>query len=159
MAEFHDLDWTLPTMRYLLDLRLDHAREQRESDIRFNDERDRRYTEVGLEREKAIVAAFQASEKAIAKAEANAEKWRESANEWRGAMSDRDRELPSRREVEAMETGLAQRLDTVEKHMERTSGKSESAEKADLKSMNLTIAAVGFVIAVVSVAANLLTGS
>jgi len=53
-----------------------------------------------LAQEKAVAAALAAADKATEKAEANAEKWREAANEWRGAMNDRDRELPSRREVE-----------------------------------------------------------
>jgi hypothetical protein len=64
--------------------------------------------------EKAVAAALEASDKAITKAEANAEKWRENANEWRGAMSDRDRALPSRREVEQVTTSLSDRLGVVE---------------------------------------------
>ena len=40
--------------------------------------------------EKAVNAALAAQEKAVALAERNAEKWRESANEWRDAMDDRE---------------------------------------------------------------------
>ncbi len=65
------------------------------------DERDRWYTQRDMDRQKAIEAALiasdklsmtinAASEKAISVAENNAEKWRNSANEWRGAMDDRE---------------------------------------------------------------------
>lgn len=46
----------------------------------------------------AVVAALAASEKAVDKAEVSAERWRNSANEWRGAMSDRERDFLSRKE-------------------------------------------------------------
>lgn len=71
-----------------------------------------------LAQEKAVNAALQSSDKAIDKAEANAEKWRASANEWRGAMSDRDRELPSRREVESAMSSLSERLRLIENRVE-----------------------------------------
>lgn len=43
------------------------------------------------EQEKRYAQRFDAQEKAIAVAEANAEKWRANANEWRQAMTDRER--------------------------------------------------------------------
>jgi hypothetical protein len=52
--------------------------------------------------EKAVAAAQASSEKAIDKAERDAEKWRNNANEWRGAMSDREREFLTRREFYVM---------------------------------------------------------
>jgi hypothetical protein len=111
-----------------------------------------------LAQEKAVSAALNSSDKAITKAEANAEKWRENANEWRGAMSDRDRELPSRREVETLVAGLAARLVIVEARQERIGGKTEAAEKSDVKATHWMIAASGFVVALVATVANLLTG-
>ena len=66
------------------------------------------------EREKAVNAALAAADKAVTKAEANAETWRENANEWRGAMSDRDRELPSRREVDQETSALQARIMRLE---------------------------------------------
>lgn len=44
----------------------------------------------------AVAAALAAAEKAVAVAEVNAEKWRQNANEWRGAMTDRDRNFLSK---------------------------------------------------------------
>lgn len=40
--------------------------------------------------EKAVNAALAAQEKAVSLAEANSALWRASANEWRGAMTDRE---------------------------------------------------------------------
>jgi hypothetical protein len=111
-----------------------------------------------LAQEKAVAAALEASDKAITKAESNAEKWRASANEWRGAMSDRDRELPSRREVETALAALSERLSVLERHEERSTGATEMAEKADLKTLQWTIASVGFVIGLLAIAAGLIAG-
>lgn len=77
--------------------------------------------------EKAVTAALEASDKAISKAEANAEKWRENANEWRGAMSDRDRELPSRREVETALQGVSDRTSVLERQVARAYGVAAGA--------------------------------
>lgn len=40
--------------------------------------------------EKAVVAALASAEKAVSVSEKNAEQWRAGANEWRGAMTDRE---------------------------------------------------------------------
>jgi hypothetical protein len=77
--------------------------------------------------EKAVTAALESSDKAIDKAEANAEKWRASANEWRGAMSDRDRELPSRREVEAAFEAIRARTGVLERQVARAYGVAAGA--------------------------------
>ena len=41
--------------------------------------------------DKAVKAALASAEKAVDRAEINAEKWRQNANEWRAAMTDRER--------------------------------------------------------------------
>lgn len=125
MAEFHDLDMTPLLAKHMLEREIEHIRELREADLRFNEERDRRYTEVDAARDRALEAALAAVHEANKLAQANAEKWRENANEWRGAMSDRDRELPSRREVETLVSGLTARVDLIEAHEERAGGKRE----------------------------------
>ena len=58
--------------------------------------------------EKAVNAALAASEKAVLVAENNAQKWRENANEWRSAMTDREQNFTSRGEFGL----LKERLDT-----------------------------------------------
>lgn len=57
----------------------------------YVDARDREYRTTAELREKALSIALTASDKAVGLAEANADKWRESANEWRSAMNDKDR--------------------------------------------------------------------
>lgn len=100
--------------------------------------------------EKAVTAALDASDKAITKAEGNAEKWRENANEWRGAMSDRDRELPSRREVEQMFRGLDTRLAAVESAVQADQGHSAGTSAA----VGYVIGAAGVLTALVAVIAS-----
>ncbi len=46
----------------------------------------------------AIAAALAAAEKAVLKKEEEVERWRANANEWRGAMSDRERDFLTRKE-------------------------------------------------------------
>jgi len=66
-----------------------HNEALRVAEEKFQTERDRRYTS---ERESAKAA--------IQLAELHAEQWRSSANEWRGAMSDRDRHYVPRSEFQ-----------------------------------------------------------
>jgi len=56
--------------------------------------------EILIEKDNALRAALAASEKAVSKAEDNAEKWRANANEWRAAMTDKDKLLLQRTEFE-----------------------------------------------------------
>lgn len=48
------------------------------------------FEKVLEERDKAIIAALAAAKEAVAVAERNSEQWRAGANEWRGAMTDRE---------------------------------------------------------------------
>lgn len=49
----------------------------------------------------AVRTALASAKEAVAVAESNAEKWRDNANEWRGAMTDRERDFLRRSEVRA----------------------------------------------------------
>lgn len=51
------------------------------------------------EKDKAINIALAAAKEAVQVAEANAEKWRNQSNEWRGAMNDREKKFITRGEV------------------------------------------------------------
>ncbi len=57
------------------------------------------FEKVLAEKDKAINIALAAAKEAVGVAEKNAEKWRENANEWRGAMSDREKNFITRREA------------------------------------------------------------
>jgi hypothetical protein len=59
--------------------------------------------------EKAVNAALAASEKAVAVAEENAQRWRNNANEWRSAMTDREKAFAKVEEV----LNLKERLDSM----------------------------------------------
>lgn len=88
------------------------------------------------DQEKAVQAALAAAEKAVNKAETNAEKWRDNANEWRGAMSDRERNFAP-----------IQRVDALEKLVDRNEGTS-----AGLKSgWGYMVGFAGFVAALVAI--------
>jgi len=70
---------------------------------------------IVADQDKAVQAALAASEKAVTKAEAQAENWRQSANEWRGAMTDRERSFVPRTEhVQAIQT-LNEKIERLEK--------------------------------------------
>jgi hypothetical protein len=133
-----------------------------EATIRDLEERDKRYDERAqaqnkavetaiIAQEKAVTAALAASEKAVDKAEANSEKWRENANEWRGAMNDRDRELPSRKEVESNLKAIGDRLISLEQKSDLRMGGEVAVDKAATvaekitdRSLTVTLAIVGF---------------
>jgi hypothetical protein len=70
-------------------------------DRRFDDQ-EKAVQAALLAADKGVSAALASAEKAVDKAEAGSEKWRASANEWRGAMSDRERDFLTRREFYAM---------------------------------------------------------
>jgi hypothetical protein len=76
----HDTDngWTLTSLRALCD------------------ERDRRYGELAAAQARAVDAALTAAKEAVAASDRNVEKWQAAANEWRGAMQDREREFFSK---------------------------------------------------------------
>jgi hypothetical protein len=70
--------------------------DQRFKDL--NSSVDQRFTDQDLSTKTALASA----EKAVDKAEASGEKWRENANEWRGAMQDRERNFLTRKEFYAI---------------------------------------------------------
>lgn len=70
-------------------------------DRRF-DEQEKAVQAALAAADKSVLAALTSAEKAVDKAEQSAERWRNSANEWRGAMSDRERDFLTRREFYVM---------------------------------------------------------
>jgi hypothetical protein len=55
-----------------------------------------------LDQETAVKAALTSAEKAVKISEDNNQNWRSNANEWRGAMSDRERDFLTRKEFYAI---------------------------------------------------------
>lgn len=90
-----DAGWTVATLKTYVDQRL--------TDI------DKAVQAALAAAEKAVGAALAAAQRAVEAAEANAKAWREGANEWRGAMNDRERSFATVKDMEV----LKQRLDEV----------------------------------------------
>ena len=55
------------------------------------DERDKRYEQGAKAQKEAVETALASAERAVEKAEAINTAWRINANEWRAAMSDKDK--------------------------------------------------------------------
>lgn len=58
------------------------------------------FEKILAEKDKAITNALAAAKEAVTVAETNAEKWRDNANEWRGAMTDREKTFATKVDVE-----------------------------------------------------------
>jgi len=124
--------WTVDTLKdHLAALIIETEKRLHEADIAADLRNDQRFVaqqqaiqDALTAQKEATAAALAASEKAVAVAEVNAEKWRASANEWRGAMNDRERSLMPRPEAEAMYKSNAERIDALQSRMDRNEGKS-----------------------------------
>lgn len=66
---------------------------------------------------------FEAQEQANEKFESENRAWREQANEWRGAMTDRERDFLSRREAEQQFYALNEKVDAQGSRLDRTEGR------------------------------------
>jgi len=74
--------------------------------------------------DKAVTVALLAAEKAVAIAEGNAEKWRMNANEWRGAMGDREEKFVQKEHLTPLLTGLQKEVNEVKTFVNQSQGKS-----------------------------------
>jgi hypothetical protein len=75
------------------------------------------------EKDKAINIALAAAKEAVGVAETNAEKWRDNANEWRGAMSDREKKFLSREEFLAFKESSEKALKIEKERADRGEGR------------------------------------
>lgn len=131
---------------------------RRETLIILN-ERDRRYTERSSQQDKAVVdalaaaekavnAALVAADKAVEKEQANAEKWRNSANEWRDAMNDRETRFLGKDEAALMVQGVEARVTKLERSSDllagRAGGISQGADEKVQVSIQRTNTAMAF---------------
>lgn len=74
--------------------------------------------------EKAVQAALAAADKAVQKAEEVATAWRDSSNEWRSAMSDRERTFINRTEHDKEMEAFSDKLNLLEKYSGEGYGKA-----------------------------------
>ncbi len=104
--------WTLHSLReYLLRVVADLAAKVQQ----FGEQQDKAVQAALVAQEKAVQAALAAADKAVSKAELQADNWRQSANEWRGAMNDRERTFVPRTEFEQAIVTLKEMVDKLEK--------------------------------------------
>lgn len=93
--------------------------------------------------EKAVQAALLSATTATNKAEINYTEWRQSANEWRAAMDDRERKFIPRDEYAAAHIALDDKVVTMYKSLE---------EKIGAKNVQVFMSlAVGFVAILIAV--------
>lgn len=78
--------------------------------------------DIWREKDKAILAALASAKEAVLVAEANSEKWRANANEWRAAMTDRDRLYMPRAEFDAYRAATDKSLDDLQKSNQTQEG-------------------------------------
>jgi small-conductance mechanosensitive channel len=77
------------------------------------DERNLRLSERFAAQEAAVHAAFASAEKAVEREHTNSESWRKSANEWRGAMDDREKSYAMKEQVDATLASIHKEIDTL----------------------------------------------
>lgn len=78
------------------------------------DEREKRAVELAKAQKEALDAALAAKDKAVDKSEADAQKWRDNANEWRAAMTDKDKLYMTKEMADSQFASLNKRLDLYE---------------------------------------------
>lgn len=125
------------------------------------EQRDRLYTERDLASkaavaaalaaaEKQTLAAFLSGEKAVAVAQANAEKWRDAANEWRGTMNDKDEKFALKTEIVSLVKQIDE-LKNTSATMTGAAGGVADARNGARANLGALIGLAGFVLAVVLV--------
>jgi hypothetical protein len=114
-----DNQWTFETLLIHIKAMLDEA-EKRTAD-RFAAQ-DKAVEKALAGQEKAVTAALASQEKAVAIAEENSKLWRQSANEWRGAMNDREGNFVKVGEYGLLLTQVKELRDAMSQSMGRGQG-------------------------------------
>lgn len=111
--------------------------------------------------EKQLLASIASAERAASILEQQAKEWRSSANEWRGAMQDRDQRLVPRDTYETGHTALEKLVDDLKDRLTRAEGiiAGGQAKVGDLRATVLIgLTLLGLVLGAVVFVANLVTG-
>jgi hypothetical protein len=93
-----------------------------------------------------FTSLMEAQAKAIKLAEENAAHWRSQANEWRGAMTDRERSFMTRTEIDVRFCALEDQLRDVKKAIQISAGKSLGTTAA----WGYLVGAVGLIVLIVN---------
>lgn len=123
-------------------------------DISFRDYVDRRFDDllrtIDLTRaadKEAVKVALDAAKEAVGVALTAQKEWREAANEWRGAMSDRERTFVQKGELENLKAIVGSLSVKLESQTERTAGQSTGRREI----IGWIVGAASFLAAVVAV--------
>lgn len=111
---------------------IDLDKQYREINEKYNEKlvdlNDRYYERILVEKDKALSAALATAKEAVAVAEKNAEKWRDNANEWRGAMNDKDKNLMQRTEFATFKDGYEKAMDEMKETGGNLKGRREGLD-------------------------------
>ncbi len=93
-------------------------------DVRFN-EADKRYEQRFAAQQEAMRSALAAANTASDKEETNAALWRSSANEWREAMNDRERQFLPRAEAAQIVKAIEERIADLKEYRDKSEGQGQ----------------------------------
>jgi hypothetical protein len=148
--------WTVDTLaEHIVALLQEH---EKRFEQRFA-ERDHRYEQRFVAQEKATSQALTATVEASKVLETTAKEWRESSNEWRGAMTDRERNYLPRSEAAVLEKQNAERIEGIvgrlEKIEDRVTGREERGV-GGRAAWGYVVGIIGALIAIVGLASRFL---
>lgn len=119
--------WTVDTLKAHVDTMM---RDRAEHFAALMYEADRRTSANLLALEKSIAIALASADKAGAIYEAHSKQWRDDANEWRGAMSDRERTFVQREMYDAGIGSVIRELNEIRTRIDRRDGKGQGLNAA-----------------------------
>jgi len=109
------------------------------------------FSALMVDQKEAVRAALASAETAVNKAEYNSEKWRDSANEWRSAMDDREVKFLPRTEYTAAHQALIDRIGMLENRVTKNEGTGQGLKQG----WGYLIAAVALVMTLMGIFATL----
>ena len=109
------------------------------------------FSALMLDQKEAVRAALASAETAVNKAEYNSEKWRDSANEWRQAMDDREVKFLPRTEYQGAHQALIDRIGMLENRVTKNEGTGQGLKQG----WSYLIAAVALVMTLLGIFAAL----
>lgn len=114
-------------------------------------ESDRRYEQRFEAQEKAVTAALASAALAVDRAEVNAERWRNNANEWRAAMTDREKNFMSRDQADSQFDALEKQITDLKRSRDASEGRMGGISAG----WGYLVGAIGLAAALVAIFINL----
>jgi hypothetical protein len=102
------------------------------------------------EKDKAVNIALNAAKEAVQVAEKNAEKWRDNANEWRGAMTDREKTFLAKSEFTTYKEATEKAMEAEKERGDKGEGRKAGIAQF-IGWIVAAVAILGFIIKYLSV--------